>query len=278
MKKLKLSCFPKYFMHQLVSGKMSLFEWIKIASDLDIEAIEIYNRFFESHEKAYLEKISCCLKEAKLKVHMICCSPDFSNPEKKIREKEIKRFKQDMNVAASFGASLIRTTTGQKYPQVSYKDGVEWVVECMETLLSHAQKRGVILALENHYKDDLWKYPEFAQKLDVFTEILDKIPSPHLKVNFDTSNSIMAEEDPVEVLQAVKDRVVSLHASDRQMVKGKLVHKAIGEGIVDFESIFTILKQTGFSGWVSIEDGVEGVEEIERSIIFLRKVWKQVYR
>jgi hypothetical protein len=27
----------------------------------------------------------------------------------------------------------------------------------------------------------------------------------------------------------------------------------------------------GFCGWISIEDGVEGMEQLERSVIFLRQ-------
>ena len=29
------------------------------------------------------------------------------------------------------------------------------------------QERNITLILENHYKDDFWEYPEFAQKTDV---------------------------------------------------------------------------------------------------------------
>ena len=50
---------------------------------------------------------------------------------------------------------------------MSEDDGVAMVVECIEELLPHAAARGVILALENHYKDNYWTHPEFAQHLRV---------------------------------------------------------------------------------------------------------------
>ena len=31
---------------------------------------------------------------------------------------------------------------------------------------------GVTLGIENHYKDGFWKYPEFAQKKDVFLDLV----------------------------------------------------------------------------------------------------------
>src|SRR6185503_4048097 len=84
-----------------------------------------------------------------------------------------------------------------------------------------AQKFGVTLILENHYKDGFWHYPEFAQKADVFLELLEAIPvSRHFGVNYDPSNTIIAGEDPIALLEAVKHRVVTMHASDRYFEGG----------------------------------------------------------
>ena len=38
----------------------------------------------------------------------------------------------------------------------------------IEDLLPFAEQHGVVLTMENHYKDNYWQYPEFAQKMDVF--------------------------------------------------------------------------------------------------------------
>jgi sugar phosphate isomerase/epimerase len=37
----------------------------------------------------------------------------------------------------------------------------------------------------------------------------------------------------------------------------------------DYHAIFRILRGVGFDGWVSIEDGVNGMEELKRSAQFL---------
>ena len=85
-----------------------------------------------------------------------------------------------------------------------------------------AREHDVVLGLENHYKDGFWKYPEFAQKKDVFLELLDAIPDrDHFGVQYDPSNAIVAGDDPIELLRAVADRVVSMHASDRYLAEGR---------------------------------------------------------
>jgi sugar phosphate isomerase/epimerase len=50
-----------------------------------------------------------------------------------------------------------------------------------------------------------------------------------------------------------------------------LQHGEIGKGLNNFDSIFSILRDAGFNGWISIEDGVNGLEELRRSADFLRR-------
>ncbi len=51
----------------------------------------------------------------------------------------------------------------------------------------------------------------------------------------------------------------------------RLSHGEIGKGLNDYDAIFSELKRVGFNGWISIEDGVEGMAQLQRSVSFLRK-------
>ena len=78
-----------------------------------------------------------------------------------------------------------------------------------------------IQGIENHYKDGFWKYPEFTRKRDVFLELLAAISDrEYFGVPYDPSNALVAGDDPIALLQAVADRVVSMHASDWYLVPG----------------------------------------------------------
>jgi sugar phosphate isomerase/epimerase len=180
-----------------------------------------------------------------------------------------------------------RVLSGQRRPGIAEDDGVAMVVECIEQVLPYTAECGVMLAIENHYKDNYWTYPEFAQHLHIFKRIVDAIDSPWFGVNYDPSNAILAGEDPLMVLAAVKERVVSMHASDRSLLPGYSIedlraqedgvgyasilrHGEIGTGLNDYPTIFRMLQSVGFNGWISIEDGVNGLDEIQRSADFLR--------
>ena len=95
-------------------------------------------------------------------------------------------------------------------------------------------------------------------------------------INFDASNQLMNGEDPLIILRKVKDKVATIHASDR--LSGEYQHTVIGEGDVDYDAIFRVLKDTGFNGWISIEDGNPyGDEGFKRSLAFLREKVKKYW-
>lgn len=290
---MRISAFPKCYMDELcVSRTLSLFEWIEMGATLGVDGLELYPGFFTFVDRAYLQEVRTALTRHNLVMPMLCASPDFTQPHAAARRAEVERHKTLIDLVASFEAPAPRTCrvlSGQRRTEVSEDDGVAMVVECIQALLPHAAERGVILALENHYKDSFWVHPEFAQHLRVFRRIVEAIDSPWFGVNYDPSNAILAGEDPLEVLEAVKHRVVSMHASDRGLVPGHtleelraqedsigyaaiLRHGEVGTGINDYPTIFRTLHAVGFDGWVSIEDGMKGLDEIRRSAEYLRAV------
>ena len=153
----------------------------------------------------------------------------------------------------------------------------------------------MVLCLENHYKDGTWHYPEFAQPEDIFLEILERIDSPSLGVQYDPSNATVGGYDPVKFLERVKHRVVTMHASDRYLAPGAsldslrtqdgstgyaaaLKHGETGAGLNDYDAIFRILSGVGFNGWISSEDGMNGLDEIRRSGEFLKRKRAEHFR
>ncbi len=288
---MRLAAFPKCYMDDLcVTRGMSLVAWIDLAASLGVDGLEMYPGFFTSLEPSYLAGVRAALRRHGLAMPMLCASPDFTQPDPLARRAEVERHNRMIDLVAFFDAPPPRTCrvlSGQRRPAVSEDDGVSMVVECIETLLPYAAERGVILAMENHYKDNYWTYPEFAQQLPVFRRIVEAIESPWFGVNYDPSNAILAGDDPLVVLDAVKTRVVSMHASDRGLQPGYtlddlrareegvgyaaiLRHGEIGTGLNDFPVIFRTLRAAGFDGWVSIEDGMNGLEELRRSVTYLR--------
>jgi sugar phosphate isomerase/epimerase len=263
-----------------------------MARALDADGLEMYDGFFTSLEPSYLDSVGEAIHSSGFAMPMLCCSPDFTNPDADGRKRAIERQVTLIQVARRLGGprTVCRVLSGQRYPEVSRLQGLEWVVECLNQVLTTAREHDVVLGLENHYKDSFWKYPEFAQKKDVFLELVAAIPDrDHFGVQYDPSNAIVAGDDPIELLRAVADRVVSMHASDRYLAEGttlddlrqtdgtlgysaNLRHGVTGKGLNDYDAIFRILAEHNYRGWVSIEDGMNGMDEMAESLAFLRRM------
>jgi hypothetical protein len=292
----KLAVFPKAFMHALCKdGSMQLSEWIQLASDLDIDGLEWYAGFLEMQDKNKWKDFRKQVEDKGKQIPMMCCSPDFTHPDKSFREKEINKQKGWIEMTHALGGKYCRVLSGQKRPELTIEQGVDLAAEAIQSCLPFAAERGITLIIENHYKDDFWLYPEFAQKMEVFCALVDKIQHPNFGVNYDPSNTFLAGEEPLDLLKRVSHRVVTMHASDRYLKEGtiedlrneeggaagyakRLSHGEIGKGLNDYDAIFAELKRVGFNGWVSIEDGVDGMDQLERSVSFVRKKINQYWQ
>jgi sugar phosphate isomerase/epimerase len=271
---------------------MTVFDWITMARDLDADGLEMYDGFFNSLDDPYIDSVAEAIHSAGFEMPMLCCSPDFTNPDADARKRAVDRHVELIKVSQRLGGpgTVCRVLSGQRYPEVGREEGLAWVVDCITSLLPVAREHGIVLGLENHYKDGFWAYPEFAQKQDVFLDLVRAISDrENFGVQYDPSNAIVAGDDPIELLRAVADRVVSMHASDRFLAEGttldelrqsdgtlgyspNLRHGVTGKGLNDYDTIFKILADHQYKGWVSIEDGMNGMGEMAESLAFLRQM------
>ncbi|MFH0965468.1 MAG: sugar phosphate isomerase/epimerase family protein [Planctomycetota bacterium] len=286
---IKISAFPKCYIEALSvePRSMSLIGWIEMAAQLQPDGLELYDHFFPSFAPSYLDEVRRAAQARGFDLPMMCYSPDFTYPSARKRAQEVAGQRKILDACERLGVTFCRTLSGQRRSGVARRDALRWVRECIEKACAYAAKKGITIVIENHYKDGYWRYPEFAQKMDVFLELVESVQAENFGVQYDPSNAIMAGDGPLVLLDAVIGRVRTIHASDRHLTKGTtledvarsegtpgysslLVHGVVGEGLNDYDAIFRRLRNARWSGWVSIEDGMNGMEEMAKSIAFLR--------
>jgi len=289
---VRIAAFPKCYLEAMMPPRrMSWLDWTDLAAGLPhVQGLEAYPPTLDSLEPDYLREMQAAAASRGLAIPMMCASPDFTRPDPTERAAEIERQRAVIDATAELGGQFCRVLSGQRRPDVAREQGIAWTVQAIEELLPHAERREVTLTMENHYKDGFWEYPEFAQASDIFLEIIGQIDSPRFGVNYDPSNALIAGDDPLALLNQVKDCVVTMHASDRSLAGGTLDdlrrhdadsmlgyspyvrHGVIGHGLIDYDAIFQLLKGVGFDGWISIEDGQDpevGMENLAESAEFL---------
>jgi sugar phosphate isomerase/epimerase len=262
-------------------GSMSVSEWIELAGTLDIEGLEWYAGFLEMNDEKNWPMFRRQVENHGKVIPMMCCSPDFTHPDAAFRNEEIAKQKRWIDMTEALGGSYCRVLSGQRRPELTLENGIRLAADCIEECLPYARERGITLILENHYKDDFWEFPEFAQKMDVFCKLVDSINDPNFGVNYDPSNTYLAGEDPLELLRRISHRVVTMHASDRYLKEGtiedlrreeggaagyakRLSHGEIGKGLNDYDAIFSELTRVGSAAgsalktawtvWISLQE------------------------
>jgi sugar phosphate isomerase/epimerase len=288
---MRISVFPKAFIGPIsIERTMTPFEWIDLAKTLPVDGLEMHSGFFYPDDPSIVDRIGDALVAGGFEMPMLCASPDFTNPCADQRKREFDEEVRMIGITALLGGpgATCRVLSGQAHPGVSVESGLDWASDAITRLIPIAREHGVTLAIENHYKASTWQYPEFAQRKEVFLRLIDRIAERvWFGVQFDPSNAITAGEDSADFLESVIDRVVSMQASDRYLAPGTdleslrqadgtlgyspaLQHGVIGRGLNDYERIFSILTTNGYDGWISIEDGVNGMGEMRESAVFLQ--------
>lgn len=186
----------------------------------------------------------------------------------------VQYVQQAIRFAAEIGCPIVDTTDGATKPE-GYSDEDIFRITCenYKQCLVWAEDYDVIINVETHgpYTNDA----EFLDRL--FTHF----DSEHLRLNFDTGNSFISGNDPLEYLQHFRKYLSHVHIKDvspelTAAVRGEETGIACSEvpigGGVNADNIrrcVEYLKETDWSGVLSVEC-YGSDDNIRKSIEFLR--------
>jgi sugar phosphate isomerase/epimerase len=272
---MRLSCIPATYFVDIIEGRMTMEAWIDLAASLGLDGLDFGQAWFRDRRPATIASLRRRIEDRGLQACMLTCAPDFTHPEATGRQATYDEMRTMIELAHQLGASLIRVTAGQAHPSVSRAKGVAWVVEGITKLLPDAEAAGVTCAYENHTKASVWQYRDFSEDSAIFLEIVRATEGTALRVNFDTANPLVHDEDPLPLLRQVAHRVVSIHANDVRAL-GRFDFCVVGQGLVPYAEVFTFLKRTvGFDGWISVEEfSRTGEQGFRKAIRFVRDAWE----
>ena len=179
------------------------------------------------------------------------------------------------------GCPNIATTDGLKKPEgFSEEETLELMKRAYGTIVETAEQYDININIEVH--GYFTTNPEFLERMLNFAE------SPRLGLNLDTGNSFIAGQDPVQFCQRFISKINHVHLKDvseslAKAMRGKdtgisISHVALGEGInaKNVEEVLRILKQSGYTGTLSIECEGQGGPLLEQSLTWLRKTLRNL--
>ena len=244
------------------------------AARMGFDGLEVLQRQLVSTENGALQKIKRHAFLLGLDLMGFSTHQGFLSPDKEKRQKNIDHTIDCLEQAYRLGIPTMRVNSGtwgtsknfdelmanrgEEKPIEGYdeEDAYKWVIDAYETLVPEAEKRGVVMGLENHW--GLGRTPEGVKR------VVDAVKSPWLQVTLDTGNFL---EDPYDRLAELAPQTVLLQAKTYY-----------GEGRwytldLDYARIAKIMRDAKFSGYVSLE--FEGKEDpltgIPKSLDLLRR-------
>lgn len=199
------------------------------------------------------------VKLSGLSAHCPLCKPETS----------VEYLKQAIRFAAECGAPVINTDEGPKQPWTTVEEDHVLMRYVLQEAALAAEPRGILIGLEPHQQ-----YSKSPAGLDRIQALVN---SPAIGINFDTGNSYLSGEDPLEWLDHVLGRLVHLHAKDisiqqssseRGKVTGTPVGCACGEGVIDWAGVIERCRRAPRDIVLSVECGT--IEQAKSSIAHLR--------
>jgi sugar phosphate isomerase/epimerase len=272
---MRLSCLPVSFFADIVGGRMTVPDWARMALEIGLDGFDISILFVADRSAAPVGALRSEIDQVGLPLVMVTSYPDFTHPDAAQRERELELEREVVRVSADLGARYVRVTAGQAHPETGRDEGIAWAVEGLSRLVDATRSSGITLAYENHAKPGAWRYTGFSQRPDIFLEIVERTAGVGLGVNFDTGNAASFAEDPVALLEAVRGRVVSVHAADTA-ANGVQEAVLLGTGVAPFPALFASLKRADWDGWICMEEyAVMGREGVEKAASFVRSTWRE---
>ena len=159
-------------------------------------------------------------------------------------EEGVAQFQARMEFARDLGMKIINTGTGENTTDA---EGQERFYRNIAALAEQAEAWDLVIALETH--------GDITGKGEACVRTMERIGSDRVRVNYDPANVIYYEGvRPEQDIGVVAKFVAHFHVKDKaNEVLEDFNFPAIGEGIIDFKSIFDTLRQADYQGPYSLE-------------------------
>ena len=248
---------------------MEYVEFGTIDGDYFIQALG-YNPHIPLHSDPL--KLKKYLDSMGLKVSQLDAAYPMSCPEGQHRG--IGYTTRAIQFAKALDCPCVDTTDGGRKPEgYTDKEVMALIKQYYRVVLEWAERYDIIINIEPH--------GPYTTDPDTMEQILDCSDSPLLRMNFDTGNSFIAGQDPVEFLRRFRHKVSHCHIKDVSEELAKAVRGgetgiassvvAIGEGVNadNISGCIELLKEMDWDGVLSIEcEAAPG--KVEQSLEWLR--------
>ena len=172
--------------------------------------------------------------------------PSFIEPDPHYRRVRIDHTRRALSLCAELGAPHITTEPGGPLAAgQSRQEAIDLFVEVLKPLAEHAHQKGVLLLIEPE--------PELLlETTDQYLEVAERLNAPSIGLNFDVGHAYCVREDLPRAIAKLAPHIRHYHLED---IAASRVHQHLvpGTGAIDFATVITAIRATGYDGWLTVE-------------------------
>jgi sugar phosphate isomerase/epimerase len=225
-----------------------------------------------------------------LEISALAYYPNNLHPDPAHREEVNAHLRKVVDAAQGLGVGIVGTFVGNDQTKPP-PENMATFREVWPPLVSHAEDRGVKLAIENCpmiFSYDEWPGgTNFARSPALWDELFEAIPSASFGLNLDPSHLVWQMIDHERVVYDYADRIFHVHAKDMEINREGLYRHGVlslgigwqvprlpGLGEVRWDRFLAALYAVGYDHAVSIEHedrAFEGDDElVKRGFLIAR--------
>lgn len=172
--------------------------------------------------------------------------PSWTDPDPHYRTIRVEHTKRALHLAADLGAPHITTEPGgPAFDGQSRDEALSIFVEGLLPCVELAESLGVGLLVEPE--------PELlVERFGEFEELLDRLGSKCVGLNFDVGHAYCVKEDPQHYVERMAPLTTHYHLED---IAASRVHEHLipGHGAIDLEATIEAIRKTEYGGWLTVE-------------------------
>ncbi len=255
--RLALAAYSMRKYLDLKNATMTLEQFVEKTAEWGFDGAELTEYYFPKPISAeYVSKLKRAALRHGLAITGTPIGNTFTHPAGEARDREITKVKQWIDVSGDLGSPAIRIFAGGTPKGTEEAVARKHVVECIESCLPHAAKRGVVLALENH--------GGVVATADGMLEILKALKSDFVGANVDTGNFHSA--DPYAEIEKIMPYAATCQVKVEMRAGGK-------KSEADLPRLVAMFRKFEYRGFVTLEyeAAEEPLQAIPRHLEALRK-------
>jgi sugar phosphate isomerase/epimerase len=207
-----------------------------------------------------IDQILAAAREANIRIISLeCMDPNHIVADPAKRRDAIAEFIQDLEFGHRLGCKFVGTFSGTT-AGAPMDDQAKALADVFnENYLPVCEKLDISMGWENYPCDT-----NFATVPDAWEKVFDLVPSKRLGLEFDPSHLVRQYVDYVQAAWDFKDRILSVHAKDTEIVepilqkvgihgKGWWRYRIPGQGLIDWPKFLNVLLQVRYSGGIAVE-------------------------